>query len=49
MIGLVLIAWTAAFNYFMMEHYWVEHPLRRRHKAEDRLKSGSKKQAKSKQ
>ncbi len=49
MIGLVLIAWTAAFNYFMMEHYWVEHPLRRRHKAEDRLKSDSKKRAKSKQ
>ena len=31
MIGLVLLAWTASFNYFMMEHYWVEHPrLRRR-------------------
>ena len=35
MIGLVLIAWTASFNYFMMERYWLDHPRRRRHKAED--------------
>lgn len=48
MIGLVLIAWTASFNYFMMEHYWVEHPRRPRHKAEDRLKLEGKKKAKSK-
>jgi len=32
MIGLVLIAWTASFNYFMMERYWVEHPKRRPHR-----------------
>ena len=30
MIGLVLLAWTASFNYFMMEHYWVEHPRSQR-------------------
>jgi hypothetical protein len=48
MIGLVLIAWTASFNYFMMEHYWVEHPHRRRHKPEDRLKLQKKSQTKSK-
>jgi hypothetical protein len=36
MIGLVLIAWTASFNYFMFEHYWVLHPRRRRHRVEDR-------------
>jgi len=48
MIGLVLLAWTASFNYFMMEHYWVEHPRRPRHKVEDRLKLEAKKQAKSK-
>jgi len=29
MIGLVMIAWTASFSYFMMEHYWIEHPKRR--------------------
>lgn len=48
MIGLVLIAWTATFNYFMFEHYWVEHPRRPRHKAEDRLKRETIKPAKSK-
>jgi hypothetical protein len=48
MIGLVLVAWTATFNYFMMQHYWVDHPRRRRHKVEDRLKSEQKNQAKSK-
>jgi hypothetical protein len=48
MIGLVLLAWTAAFNYFMMEHYWREHPLRRRHEVEDRIKREAKNQAKSK-
>jgi len=47
MIGLVLLAWTASFNYFMMEHYWIEHPLRRRHKAEDRVRHEEKKRAKS--
>jgi Ion channel len=34
MIGLVLISWTASFNYFMLEHYWMEHPLRRRHRGD---------------
>jgi hypothetical protein len=48
MIGLVLLAWTASFNFFMMEHYWVEHPRRRRYEAADRLERESKKQAKSK-
>lgn len=47
MIGLVLIAWTASFNYFMFEYYWVEHPRRRRHKAEDRLQLERKKSGKS--
>jgi len=37
MIGLTLIAWTASFNYFMFEHYWVLHPRRRRHKLEERV------------
>lgn len=48
MIGLVLIAWTATFNYFMFEHYWVEHPRRPKLTAEERLKIESKKRAKSK-
>ncbi|GAB2177007.1 ion channel [Dongia sp. agr-C8] len=48
MIGLVLIAWTATFNYFMFEHYWVLHPRRRRHRAEDRLEFERKKSDKSK-
>jgi hypothetical protein len=47
MIGLVLITWTASFNYFMMQHYWIEHPQRKRHKAEDRLKLQEKKTDKS--
>jgi hypothetical protein len=48
MIGLVLIAWTATFNYFMMEHYWLEHPKRPRHKVEDRIKLEAKKRVKTK-
>jgi len=48
MIGLVLIAWTASFNYFMFEHYWVEHPRRRRHKVEDRVRFEQKKHNKTK-
>jgi len=36
MIGLVLLAWTASFNYFMMEHYWVEHRRRARRQQEHR-------------
>jgi hypothetical protein len=47
MIGLVLIAWTASFNYFMFEHYWVLHPGRRRHRAEDRLEYDKNKSRKS--
>ena len=30
MIGLVLLAWTASFNFMLMEHYWLEHPFRQR-------------------
>jgi hypothetical protein len=26
MIGLILLAWTAAFNFMLMERYWLEHP-----------------------
>ena len=48
MIGLVLIAWTASFNYFMFEHYWVLHPGRRQHRAEDRLEYDRNKSRKSK-
>jgi hypothetical protein len=48
MIGLVLIAWTASFNYFMFEHYWVLHPHRRQHRAEDRVSLDKKKPNKSK-
>jgi len=48
MIGLVLIAWTASFNYFMFEHYWVEHPRRRRHRVEDRIKFSEKRPDRSK-
>jgi len=48
MIGLVLIAWTASFNYFMFEHYWREHPHRRRYKPEDRQTLARKKSTKSK-
>ncbi len=48
MVGLVLLAWTASFNYFMFQHYWVEHPRRQRHKVEDRRKLEEKKQRKSK-
>jgi hypothetical protein len=40
MVGLVLIAWTASFNYFMMEHYWVEHPKGRRPRRHDRAGDG---------
>jgi len=48
MIGLVLLAWTASFNYFMMEHYWALHPHRPRHKVEDRAQLEAKKRDKSK-
>jgi hypothetical protein len=48
MIGLVLIAWTATFNYFMFEHYWVQHPRRPKLTAEERLKIEAKKRPKSK-
>ncbi len=48
MIGLVLIAWTASFNYFMFEHYWVLHPRRRPHLPEDRAEFERKKSKKSK-
>jgi hypothetical protein len=37
MIGLILIAWTASFNYFMMERYWREHPNHPRRRHDDRL------------
>jgi len=30
MVGLILLAWTAAFNFMLMERYWLEHPARRR-------------------
>lgn len=30
MVGLVLIAWTASFSFFLMERYWREHPAHRR-------------------
>lgn len=30
MIGLILLAWTAAFNFMLMERYWLDHPSRRR-------------------
>ena len=26
LIGLILLAWTAAFNFMLMERYWMEHP-----------------------
>ena len=29
MVGLVLIAWTASFSFFLMERYWREHPAHR--------------------
>ncbi len=31
MVGLVLIAWTASFSFFLMERYWREHPAHHRH------------------
>jgi hypothetical protein len=48
MIGLVLIAWTASFNYFMFEHYWVEHPRRRPRRRDDHPADEHQNQGKSK-
>jgi hypothetical protein len=31
MVGLVLLAWTASFSYFLMARYWLAHPKRGRH------------------
>jgi hypothetical protein len=31
MIGLILLTWTASFNFMVMEQYWRQHPARRRH------------------
>ena len=28
MIGLVLLAWTASFNFMLMERYWLDQPAR---------------------
>ena len=47
MIGLVLIAWTASFNYFMMERYWREHPRWNRHESGDSVHSVVEKKDKS--
>jgi hypothetical protein len=30
MIGLVMLAWTASFNFMLMERYWLEHPSHHR-------------------
>lgn len=35
MIGLVLLAWTASFNFMLMERYWLHHPARRDPRADD--------------
>jgi len=32
MVGLVLLAWTASFNFMLMERYWLDHPARPRHR-----------------
>lgn len=32
MVGLVLLAWTASFNFMLMERYWLDHPGRKRHR-----------------
>jgi hypothetical protein len=36
MVGLVMLAWTASFNFMLMERYWVQHPSRRRHNKGDK-------------
>jgi hypothetical protein len=35
MIGLVMLAWTASFNFMLMERYWEEHPSRGYRRATD--------------
>jgi Ion channel len=35
MIGLILLTWTAAFNFMLMERYWLEHPAHPRRRAGD--------------
>ncbi|HVZ00272.1 MAG TPA: potassium channel family protein [Dongiaceae bacterium] len=36
MVGLVLLAWTASFNFMLMERYWLDHPGRRRSREPDK-------------